>query len=165
MRLSRIGASPRQSDSATDQLFAALLRDGDQVLDIGADSAISARFTEHIACDVIRIDVENFDLDGIDSLRGAIARCKPLVLLDVNHWRLDDYQRTTLPDFLAALRTIFPLLHAVAGDSVHDLHDIDGACLAMYRHIAAELRYPALLGAFAPSRLPKVTASSIARAR
>jgi hypothetical protein len=167
MRLSRIGAPPRQSASTADQPFAALLRDGDQVLDVGAgaDSTISARFTEHIACDVIRIDVENFALDAVDCLRSTIERCKPVVLLDVNHWRLADCQRTTLPDFLAALRTIFPLLYAVAGDTVDDLHDIDGACLAMYRHIASELRYPALLGAFDASRLPKVTASSIARAR
>jgi chemotaxis response regulator CheB len=165
MRLYRIGASPRQVDRAADQPFAALLRDGDQLLDVGTDSTISARFTEHIACDVICIDVENFRLDAVDCLRSTIARCKPLVVLDVNHWRLHDCQRTTLPDFLAALRTIFPLLYAVAVDSVHDLHDIDGACLAMYRHIASELRYPALLGAFDTTRLPKVTASSIARAR
>jgi hypothetical protein len=153
MRLSRIGASPRQSDSAADQLFAALLRDGDQVLDVGADSTISARFTQYIACDVIRIDVENFALDGVDSLRGAIARCKPVVVLDVNHWRLDDCQRTTVPDFLAALGTIFPLLFAVDGAGFHDLHDADGACLAMYGHIATTLRYPLLVGAFERTRL------------
>ncbi|WP_426174020.1 hypothetical protein [Massilia sp. TWR1-2-2] len=152
MRLSRIGELARQPDSAADQLFAALLRDGDQFLDVGADSTISARFTQHIACDVIRIEVENSALDGVDCLR-AIARCKPVLLLEVNHWRLDDCQRTTLPDFLAALRTMFPLLFAVDGARFHDLHDADGACLAMYGHIAATLRYPLLVGAFEHTRL------------
>jgi hypothetical protein len=133
-------------------LVASLLRPADRVLDVAA-GCVSPPFAGQF--DLVRIAVENFERDVLDSLGPAIARCRPLVVLDVNHWRLDDCQRTPVPDFLAGLRRLFPLLYAVDGAAWHDLHDADGACYVMYSHVAATLRYPLLVGAFDRSRLPR----------
>lgn len=136
-------------------LIASLLRGGDRVLDVGAGSGgAAALFTRHAGFDFIKIDVENFERHGIDALAPAIIRWRPLVLLDLNHWNLDQCQRTSVPDFLACLRGLFPLLAAVDGANLRDLHDADGACQVMYRHLVNHARYPALVGAFERARLP-----------
>lgn len=142
----------RVAGAAAAALTASLLRRADRVLDV-ATGCTSAPFGGEF--DLIRIDVENFERGVLDSLQATIASCRPLVVLDVSHWRLDEAQRTPVPDFLAGLRAVFPLLYAVDGDAWHDLHDVDAACHVMYSHVAVHLRYPLLVGAFDRARLPR----------
>ncbi len=139
------------ADDALAGMLASLLRGTDRVLEV-ASGCTPAPFTGEF--DLIRIEVENVERDVLNSLQPTIAWCRPLVLLDLNHWRLDEPQRTPIPDFLAGLRGVFPLLYAVDGEVLHDLHDADGACHVMYSHVAVHLRYPLLLGAFDRARLP-----------
>lgn len=146
------GQLRRAADRTTAALAASLLRPVDRVLDV-ATGCTSAPFSGEF--DLIKIEVENFEGVVLDSLQPAIAHSRPLVVLDVNHWRLDEAQRTPVPDFLAGLRTVFPLLYAVDGQAWHDLHDAELACHVMYSHVAVHLRYPVLVGAFDRARLPR----------
>lgn len=104
--------------------------------------------------DFIKIDVEGFERNVIEGLTDTLARCKPVVVLELNHWCLNAFQRTSVPDFFDFLRGVFPLLYAVDGDDVRNLHDPDDAYYVMYQHIAHNFRYPNLVGAFNRSRVP-----------
>jgi hypothetical protein len=146
-----LGHARDKFDLSIATLIASLLRPADRILGVGV-SCTSAPVSGDF--DFIKIDIENFGRGGLEALEPTIARCRPVVVLDVNHWRLDQSQRTQVPDFLASLRRLFPLLYAVDGASLHDLHDADGACYVMYSHVAVNMRYPLLLGAFKRSRLP-----------
>jgi FkbM family methyltransferase len=103
--------------------------------------------------DFIKIDVEGFERNVIEGLSGTIERCKPIVVLELNHWCLNVFQRTSVPDFLDFLRGFFPVLYAVDGADVRDLHDKDHAYHVMYHHIVSNFRYANLVGAFDQARL------------
>ncbi len=104
--------------------------------------------------DFIKIDVEGFERHVIEGLEQTIARCRPVVVLELNHWCLNAFQRTSVPDFLDYLRGVFPLLYAVDGADMRDLHNTDDAYHVMYHHIVNNFRYPNLVGAFDTARLP-----------
>jgi hypothetical protein len=72
----------------------------------------------------------------------------------LNHWCLNAFQRTSVPDFFDFLRGVFPFLYAVDGTDVRNLHDPDDSYNVMYQHIAHNFRYPNLVGAFDRSRVP-----------
>ena len=124
--------------------------------------------------DFIKIDVEGFEQSVIEGLAATIARDQPLVALELNHWCLNAFQRTSVPDFFDFLRGVFPYLYAVdmrytsnLRDRLHrellpsfydkkdarNLHDQDSAYHVMYRHILHGSSYPTLLGAFKPVQL------------
>ena len=94
--------------------------------------------------------------------------------LELNHWCLNAFQRTSVPDFFDFLRGVFPYLYAVdmrytsnLRDRLHrellpsfydkkdarNLHDQDAAYHVMYRHILHGSSYPTLVGAFNPTQL------------
>ena len=50
----------------------------------------------------------------------------------------------------------FPLLYAVDRADMRNLHDPNDAYHVMYHHIVNNFRYPNVIGAFDPSRLPKI---------
>ena len=56
-------------------------------------------------------------------------------------------QRTSVPDFFDFLRSRFPILLAVDGNSYMDLHDENDSYIVMYHHIL-HLRFKNLVGAF-----------------
>lgn len=103
--------------------------------------------------DFIKIDVEGFEQNVIEGLAGTIGRCRPVVVLELNHWCLNVFQRTSVPDFFDFLRGVFPCLYAVDRAEVRNLHDIDDAYYVMYQHVANNFRFPNLVGAFEPSRV------------
>jgi hypothetical protein len=101
-------------------------------------------------------------------------RDEPIVALELNHWCLNAFQRTSVPDFFDYLRSVFPYLYAVdmryAGSlrdriqrellpfrydkkDARNLHDQDAAYHVMYRHILHGSSYPTLVGAFKPTQL------------
>ncbi|MEI8400217.1 MAG: FkbM family methyltransferase [Alcaligenaceae bacterium] len=124
--------------------------------------------------DFIKIDVEGFEQSVIEGLTATIARDQPIVALELNHWCLNAFQRTSVPDFFDFLRGVFPYLYAVDMRYVSNLrdrlqrellpfyydkkdaknlHDQNAAYHVMYRHILHGSSYPTLVGAFNPTQL------------
>jgi hypothetical protein len=129
--------------------------------------------------DFIKIDVEGFEQSVIEGLAATIARDQPVVALELNHWCLNAFQRTSVPDFFDFLRSVFPYLYAVdmrytshLRDRLHrellpsfydkkdarNLHDQDAAYHVMYRHILHGSSYPTLVGAFNPAQINALSA-------
>lgn len=104
------------------------------------------------AVDFIKIDVEGFERDVIEGLSQTIASARPIVTLELNHWCLNVLQRTSVPDFLDFLRSVFPYLYAVGAEDVCNLHDPSEAYHVMFRHVVG-LDYQNIVGAFDPARL------------
>jgi FkbM family methyltransferase len=80
---------------------------------------------EHV--DFVKIDVEGFERDVIEGLAQTLAASRPAVTLELNHWCLNVFQRTSVPDFFDFLRAVFPCLYAVGTHDIRDLHDADHA--------------------------------------
>lgn len=120
--------------------------------DFLADNAIN-----HV--DFIKIDVEGFERDVIEGLEATVVRDKPTVALELNHWCLNVFQRTSVPDFFDFLRDVFPYLYAVDKSSVRNLRDNNEAYDVMYQHIIGGFKYPNLVGAFDKQRLEKFAAT------
>ena len=99
------------------------------------------------ALDFIKIDVEGFEGHVLRGARATLERFRPVVVLELNHWCLNAFQRISVPDFFDQLRAIFPILLAVDDGCYLDLHSADESYAVMYHHIMA-MRYPNLLCAY-----------------
>lgn len=85
--------------------------------------------------DFIKIDVEGFEGQVLKGGADTLFRHRPLVVLELNHWCLNAFQRTSVPEFFDLLRAIFPVVLAVEGSIYRDLRS-EGECYAvMYQHI------------------------------
>ncbi|MFQ6540247.1 MULTISPECIES: FkbM family methyltransferase [Aphanothece] len=104
------------------------------------------------AVDFIKIDVEGFEASVLRGGKYTIQRNKPTVVLELNHWCLNAFQRTSVPDFLDELRSIFPILLAVEGKSYMNLHDTSDSYIVMYNHILRR-KYPNIIAAFSEDKL------------
>jgi FkbM family methyltransferase len=65
----------------------------------------------------LKIDVEGFEGHVIRGARGLLEKHKPIVALEMNHFCLNALRRISIPDFLDALRSVFPYLYAIDGDN------------------------------------------------
>jgi FkbM family methyltransferase len=108
--------------------------------------------------DVIKIDVEGFEAKVIEGAERVLQRDRPIVVLELNHWCLNAFQRTSVPDFLDFLRARFPLLLAVHGSHYLDLHDSSDSYVLMYRHIV-HMQFPNIVAGFNRDRLLPVIAA------
>jgi len=97
--------------------------------------------------DFIKIDVEGFEGQVLRGARETLVSNKPVVVLELNHWCLNAFQRTSIPDFFDLLRSIFPILLAVDGSSYMDLHDESESYTVMYHHIL-NMHFPNIIGGF-----------------
>lgn len=102
--------------------------------------------------DFIKIDAEGFEKSVIEGAEGIIRAYKPIVVLELNHWCLNAFQRITIPDFFDFLRAHFPILLAVEGNTYRDLHNPNQSFYVMYHHVV-NFRYMSLIGAFSEERL------------
>ena len=102
----------------------------------------------------IKIDVEGFELDVIEGLAQTIATHKPVVTLELNHWCLNAFRRMSVPDFLDALRAVFPILYAVGKNDAKNLHNPIQSYHVMHEHIV-HFDYPSIVGAFDEGQLSK----------
>ncbi|MCP1715126.1 FkbM family methyltransferase [Methanocalculus alkaliphilus] len=73
--------------------------------------------------DFIKIDVEGFEEHVLRGGKQTLSNFMPLVVLELNHWCLNAFQRTSVPDFFDFLRSLFPILLAVDGSNYLDLHN------------------------------------------
>jgi FkbM family methyltransferase len=102
--------------------------------------------------DFIKIDVEGFEGHVLRGATKTLCSSKPVVVLELNHWCLNAFQRTSIPDFFDFLRSVFPILLAVDGSTYMNLHDPSDNYVVMYHHIL-HMRFPNILAAFDESRL------------
>jgi len=105
-----------------------------------------------VPIDFIKIDVEGFEGQVLKGATATLGRYRPTVVLELNHWCLNAFQRTSVPDFLDFLRSTFPILYAVDGGNHLDLHRANDSYVVMYHHILNK-RFPNLVGAFDANRL------------
>jgi FkbM family methyltransferase len=141
--------SNKMQASAGHQVEAIQILNGDAVIDASDIDGV----------DFIKIDVEGFERDVIEGLSKTISTYRPTVTLELNHWCLNVLQRTSVPDFLDFLRSVFPCLYAVGAEDVCDLHNPSEAYHVMFRHVAGGGDYQNLVGAFEPSQLDTFAAS------
>lgn len=123
----------------------------EQINIIKGDDFVSENEVKNI--DFIKIDVEGFERDVLDGLASLLARDKPIVTLELNHWCLNVFQRISVPDFLDYLRGVFPYLYAVEKSDIRNLHNNNDSYHVMYNHIVGGFKYPNLVGAFDKDRL------------
>lgn len=102
--------------------------------------------------DFIKIDVEGFEGRVLSGATKSLCSYKPIVLLELNHWCLNAFQRTSIPDFFDQLRSIFPILLAVDGSNYLNLHDESERYTVMYHHIL-HMRFPSIVAAFSKGQL------------
>lgn len=102
--------------------------------------------------DFVKIDVEGFEGHVLRGATQTLSSCKPVVVLELNHWCLNAFQRTSIPDFFDLLRSMFPILLAVDGSNYMNLHDESDSYIVMYHHIL-HMRFPNIVAAFNEDRL------------
>lgn len=102
--------------------------------------------------DLIKIDVEGFEGSVLRGARWLLDTYRPIVVLGLNHWCLNAFQRTSIPDFFDFLRSLFPRLLAIDGQSYLDLHDESESYTVMYHHIL-QMRFRNIVAAFDDRRL------------
>ncbi len=95
----------------------------------------------------VKIDVEGFELHVLRGARRFLAEHRPTVVLEMNHYCLNVFQRLSVPDFLDEMRSIFPTLLAVDRNTLGtvDLHDPSPAYYAVHEHIT-QFNYDTLVG-------------------
>lgn len=104
-----------------------------------------------LSVDFVKVDVEGFEGHVLKGAERTLARHRPVVVTELNHWCLNAFQRTSIPDFFDQLRALFPILYAVDGSSYLDLHDVTERYQAMYHHIT-RMRFPNVVGGFDEER-------------
>jgi FkbM family methyltransferase len=104
--------------------------------------------------DFVKIDVEGFEGHVLRGAKQTLVTHRPVVALELNHWCLNAFQRTSIPEFFDFLRSMFPILLAVDGLSYLDLHDESESYTVMYHHIL-QMRFPNIVAAFEESKLDR----------
>lgn len=104
--------------------------------------------------DFMKIDVEGFEQRVLEGGRDAVQRLRPAVVLELNHWCLNAFQRITVPDFFDFLKSVFPIVLAVDGNTVLDLRRSDDSYIVMYNHIIHR-KFRNLVGAFDEGQLAR----------
>lgn len=102
--------------------------------------------------DFIKMDVEGFEGHVLRGAEKTLSTYHPSVVLELNHWCLNVFQRTSVPDFFDFLRSRFPILLAVDGSDYLNLHDPSESYMVMYHHVL-QGRFPNILAAFERDRL------------
>ncbi|MEP7300927.1 MAG: FkbM family methyltransferase [Caldimonas sp.] len=102
--------------------------------------------------DFIKIDVEGFEGHVLRGASRTLEAHRPTVCLELNHWCLNAFQRTSVPDFFDQLRSTFPILLAVHGQDYLNLHDESERYNVMYSHILF-MKFQNIVGAFDEARL------------
>jgi FkbM family methyltransferase len=109
------------------------------------------------ALDFIKIDTEGFELSVLAGAKNALAKFSPIVIGEINHWCLNAFQRTSIPDFFDTLRATFPTIIAIDHERrrIANLKDSDQSYVVMHEHIVKGM-WSEFVGAFEDERLAKL---------
>ncbi|PJJ96376.1 hypothetical protein CO641_14095 [Lysobacteraceae bacterium NML91-0213] len=110
------------------------------------------------AVDVIKIDVEGFEMHVLRGGARTLERLRPAVVLEMNHWCLNAFQRTSIPDFLDMLLNMFPIVLAVHEDHHLDARDASNRYVIMHQHIL-KFWYQTLVCAHHPCQVERLVAA------
>lgn len=102
--------------------------------------------------DFLKVDVEGFEPHVLQGAAATLSAHRPVVVLELNHWCLNAFQRISVPDFFDQLRATFPILLAVNGAGYMDLHNESDSYTVMYNHIL-RMAFPTVVGCFDCTRL------------
>ena len=98
--------------------------------------------------DLLKIDVEGFELEVLRGAQRTIERCKPVIYCEVNHWCLNVFQRICLPDFIEEVQALCPHMFAIDTDLQYlDLSD-PASLTRFYRAHATKFQFLNLLCGF-----------------
>ncbi len=86
-------------------------------------------------CAVLKIDVEGHEPNFLRGARGFINKFKPTVIMEVNHWCLNVFNRTSLPDFIDASFELFPFMFAFHDGNYLDLSDENARSRFYYENV------------------------------
>jgi FkbM family methyltransferase len=116
--------------------------------------------------DLLKIDVEGFELEVLRGAKRTIERCKPVIYCEVNHWCLNVFQRICLPDFIEEVQAICPHVFAIDADLQYlDLSD-PSSLTRFYRAHATKFQFLNLLCGFdKQALLAKLTSLESSRQR
>ena len=145
-----VSAGNRAGAFVSDATEASVGHDEEQIVIRQLDEVVESLIGQKV--DFIKIDTEGFEANVLRGATRTLAACRPVVVLELNHWCLNAYQRTSVPEFFEFLRSIFPLLFAVDGGNFLNLHDSSHSYIVMYQHILRG-RFPNIVGAFDEDRL------------
>ncbi|MGU0693160.1 FkbM family methyltransferase [Pseudomonas aeruginosa] len=87
--------------------------------------------------DFIKIDVEGHELDVLRGARKTLGKFRPNVLLEMNHWCLNVFRRTSLPEFHETLLEVFPFVFAVEKGRYLDFTERDNVGDIFQQHVFA----------------------------
>ena len=76
---------------------------------------IDAMFAD-AAIDLIKIDVEGFEIDVLRGAEMTLARCKPLVFVEFNAWTLMAIRNINPREFLDYIGARFPFVYRYGQD-------------------------------------------------
>jgi FkbM family methyltransferase len=96
--------------------------------------------------DFMKVDVEGFELDVFEGARETLQRFKPRVVLEMNHFCLNMFRHTTIPDFRKRLLKIFPHVFAIEGTQYRDFTDEDAAYTVCHEHITQSKYFDLVAG-------------------
>ncbi|CAD6509390.1 hypothetical protein LMG27952_00273 [Paraburkholderia hiiakae] len=114
------------------------------------DEAFSSLGLEKV--DFMKIDVEGFELDVLEGATETLRKCKPRVVLEMNHFCLNQFRRITLPEFRERLLKIFPYAYAIDGSEYLDFTDENEAYGVTYEHLTS-MRFANIVAGFDKSDL------------
>lgn len=104
--------------------------------------------------DYLKIDVEGFEGHVLKGGKQTISLHRPVAVMEMNHWCLNAFQRTSIPDFLDFVLSVFPIAYAVEGKYYLDLNNESERYIVMYNHIN-HMKYPNIIVGFDDNRFRK----------
>jgi len=73
------------------------------------------------ACDLLKVDVEGYEPAFLKGAVTTIRKFKPACLMEANHFCLNAFTRTALPDYIDQVQAIFPYVYAFDENSIIDV--------------------------------------------
>jgi len=97
--------------------------------------------------DVMKVDVEGFELEVFAGAREILNTYKPFVFMEMNHWCLNIYRRLSIPEFRERLLKLFPYVYAIDGTAYLDYVDARNVHHINYHHVL-KFRFMNLVAGF-----------------
>lgn len=74
-------------------------------------------------CDFIKVDIEGHELKFFAGAKKTLHTYKPTIVMEANHWCLNALQRIPMPDFVEAVTSLFPYVHAFHEGQTIDIRE------------------------------------------